>query len=60
MVRIRPRLRKLGVVFGYYNGKEKWPGNKSELKNKLCFYMTIIFVYCGNLKVLVLMKLWKN
>ena len=30
MARIQPCLRKLGVNFGYYNGKEIWPRNITE------------------------------
>ena len=56
MARIQPCLRKWDDNLGYYNGKEKWPPKTTE-KNLAGKLHNNHFVFCGNLKVLVLLKL---
>ena len=59
MACIQPCLRNSGINLGYYNGKKF--GQEKFLKEiKLCLYTVITFVYYGNQKVLVLIKLLKN
>ena len=57
MARVQPRLRKLDIDLGYYNAESVFSRTVTNRESALYFYTLIIFVYYGNLRMLVSIKL---